>query len=234
MRERSARRAGAEIDRTDLKTMTDYTKFSTWKKFLSGSEFQTESPFDRRPLGKEPVFLYSEITAPLPCASMSGSWTGYADVRQLAAHLRFGLLPGDFSIWLCRNEWDSADGEPKAAEAIFDGAKAADNRYIEDIPRMKKIIAELDAAIHAGSNADAWRHVDKACRLFNSRWKSTPTWNFFHKPLRDVKGLARDVARHGSVDEELKEGIKAIANGILSSAKVQRELRSLLKEVAVY
>jgi hypothetical protein len=165
---------------------------------------------------------------------MGGVWTAYADVRQLAAHLRFGLLPGDFSIWLCRNEWDADDDKPKPAEAIFDGAEAAKNRYVEDIPLMKKIIAELDAAMQADSNTDAWRGVDKACRLFNARWKSTPTWNFFHKPLRDVKALARDVARHGSVDEEQKEGIKAIANGTLSSAKVQRELRSLLKEVAVY
>jgi hypothetical protein len=207
-------------------TMPDYTKFSTWKKFLSNRKYQTDSPFDRKILGERPVFLYSEMTAPLPSAAMGGGWTGYADVRQLAAHLRFGLLPEDFSIWLCRSEWDPADDEPKAAEA-------AKNRYIEDIPRMKKIIAELDAAIQARSNADAWRSVDKACRLFNSRWRSTPTWNFFHKPFRDVKALARDVARHHSVDEEEKEKIKAIAKETLSTA-AQRELRSLLKEAVVY
>jgi hypothetical protein len=214
--------------------MADYTKFSTWKKFLSGREFQTDSPFDRKPLGKKPVFLYSEITAPLPSASMDGGWTAYADVRQLAAHLRFGLLPRDFSIWLCRNEWDHADEEPKTAEAIFDGAEAAKNRYIEDIPRMKRIIAELDAALQARSDAESWRRVDKAWRLFNSRWKSTPTWNFLHKALRDINVLARDVARHGSVDEELKEEIKAIAKSVFSQPKAQRELRSLLKEATVY
>jgi hypothetical protein len=214
--------------------MADYAKFSTWKRFLSGREDQTESPFDGKPLGQKPVFLYSEVTAPLPAATMGGGWTGYADVWQLAAHLRFGLLPLDFSIWLCRNEWDSADQEPKAAEAIFEGAEAAKNRYVADIPRMRKVIAELDAAIHMSSDPDAWRQIEKACRFFNSRWKSTPTWNFVHKPLRDVNALARDMTRHRSIDEEQADAIKVIARGSLAHAKAQMALRSLLKEAAVY
>jgi hypothetical protein len=164
---------------------------------------------------------------------MGGIWTAYADVRQLAAHLRFGLLPADFSIWLCRDEWDSAHTEPKTAEAIFEGAQAADNRYVADIPRMRKIIAELDAALHARSNADAWRRIDTACRMFNARWKSTPTWNFVHKGLPDVKALARHVARYGSVDDEQKEGITAIAKAPRFDAKAQRKLQSLLKDAVV-
>jgi hypothetical protein len=165
---------------------------------------------------------------------MGGIWTAYADVRQLAAHLCFGLLPGDFGIWLCRDEWDEAKDEPKTAEAIFEGAKVAENRYVADIPCMKKIIAELDAGLHARSDADVWRHVEKACRLFNARWKSTPTWNFLHKPLRDINALAKDMARHGSVDEEQVDEIKAVAKAPLSDPKTQRKLRSLLKDAAVY
>ena len=42
------------------------------------------------------------------------------------------------------------------------------------------------------------------------------------------------MSRHGSIDEEQADAIKLIAKGSLASAKVQRELRSLLKEAAVY
>ena len=65
---------------------------------------------------------------------MAGLWTAYPSAQNLAAHLRFGLLPGDFSIWLCRDEWDPAPEEPKTAEMIFEGAQTANNRYTEDIP----------------------------------------------------------------------------------------------------
>jgi hypothetical protein len=145
--------------------MADYNRFTTWKKFLTVRESQLDSPFDRKPLGEAPVFLYSETTAPLPCASMAGVWTAYPGVRELAAHLRFGLLPAHFSIWLCRHEWDASVSEPKTAESIFEGVGAAENRYVKDIRLMKQIVAELDLALAAADESDTWRRVQKACRL---------------------------------------------------------------------
>jgi len=145
-----------------------------------------------------------------------------------------GFCQGTSAFWLCRSEWYSADPEPKGAEAVFEGAEAAKNRYVADIPRMKKIIAGLDSAMNTSNDAEAWRHGERACRLFNSRWKSTPTRNFVHKPLRDVNVLARDMARLGSIDEDQADATKSIAKGSLANVNAQRDLRSLLKEAAVY
>jgi hypothetical protein len=122
---------------------------------------------------------------------------------------------------------------PKTAEMIFEGAQAANNRYVEDIPLMKKVTAELDAALAADDQLEAWLRVQKACRLFNTRWKSTPTWTFVHKPLRDIKALARDMAAHGNVQEQATE-IKTLAKASLADRDAQRKLRSLLKDAAIY
>ena len=213
--------------------MTNYTRFSTWKKFLAGCGDQIENPFDRERLGPAPVFLYSETTAPLPCAGMAGVWTAYPSIQKLAAHLRFGLLPGEFSLWLCRDEWDSAPREPKTAEMIFDGAQTEHNRYIGDIPIMKKVIAELDVSMNADNDGEAWRGVQKACRIFNLRWKSTPSWDFLHKPLRDFAALVKDLTVRATADEEIDEQIKALVARPLSSLKAQRTFKALLKEAVV-
>jgi hypothetical protein len=213
--------------------MANYTRFSAWKRFLAGREYQTDNPFERQPLGPAPVFLYSESTSPLPSASTAGVWMAYPSPQKLAAHLRFGLLPLQFSIWLCRDEWDSTPEQPKIAEMIFEGAQTANNRYVQDIPIMKKVIAELDVALKTAADTDAWRRVQKACRIFNSRWESAPTWNFVHKPLRGFKALVKDMTVRASVDEEYTEQIKALATTELSDPKAQRKLKALLKEAVV-
>jgi hypothetical protein len=213
--------------------MTDYTIFSAWKKFLTGRKYLTDNPFDSQPLGPTPVFLYTEGTTPLPSASVAGVWMAYPSIQKLAAHLRFGLLPSEFSIWLSRDEWDSTPQEPKTAEQIFEGAQTVNNRYIGDIPLMKKVVAELDIALRTDDDGDAWRRVQKACRMFNSRCESTPTWNFVHKPLRGLKALLMDMTVCGSVAEELAEQMKALSTTQLSNRKAQRKLKALLKEAVV-
>jgi hypothetical protein len=163
---------------------------------------------------------------------MSAGWTAYPGVLDLAAHLRFGLIPCDFSIWLCRDEWDPAYQDPKTAEMIFEGAQAECNRYVEDIPLMKKVIAELDKALEARGD-ETWRHLETACRRFNARWKSTPTWNFEHKPLRDVKALARDIRRSQTTGNGEKDEIRVLAAASVLDIKAQRRLRSYPRDAAV-
>jgi hypothetical protein len=172
------------------------------------------------------------MTAPLPSGTTAGAWTAYPAVQKLAAHLRFGLLPDDFSIWLCRDEWDLNPQELKTAEVIFEGAKSANNRYAGDIPVMQEIIAELDGSMKA-DEAEAWRRVQKACRMFNARWKSTPTWNFLHKPMRGLKALLNDIKKHRGIEEEHRDIIKALATSDLSDQKSQRLLRTLLQDAVV-
>lgn len=179
------------------------------------------------------MFLYSEMTAPLPCAGTAGVWTAYPGVHSLVAHLRFGLLPLDFATWLSRDEWDSAPREPKTAEMLFEGAQAANNRRVADFPLMKKVIAQLDAALETTDEAVAWRKLQMACRIFNSRWESTPTWNFAHKPFRDIRALLKDMTARESIDDEQKRELKSLATQSLSDPKTQRRRRALLKKAAV-
>lgn len=201
-------------------------------KFLAGRDFPTDNPFDQDPLRANPVFLYSEMTAPLPCASMAGIWTAYPNPNKAAAHLRFGLMPCDFSIWLCRDEWDPSPKQPKLAEDIFAATRTAGNRYIADIPIMERIIATLDASINTKDDEVAWRVLEKACRAFNTRWASTPTWNFEHRPRRDVSALLRDMAKKRAIDPH-DDQIRAIAASAPSRATAQRDLRSLLRDTVI-
>ena len=96
--------------------MNNYMSFQEWKEFQTAAEDPTDNPFDKQPLGAEPVFLYTSNTSPLPAASMFGRWTAYPTSQKMAAHLRFGLLPAEFSIWLCRREWDPAADEAQTIE----------------------------------------------------------------------------------------------------------------------
>lgn len=212
--------------------MQNYTAFPFWRRFLQSQELLTANPFDHDPLGPAPVFLYSEATAPLPCAARSGIWNAYPDVRRLAAHLRFGLLPCHFGIWLCRDEWDPRYRRPCTVEDLCRGARAAGNRYAAHIPLMEEIAATLDRAVAAAMPAEAWRHTRDTCRRFNRRWRSTPSWNFVHLPLKDGKALLRDLAakdQSGLLTTKLKA---QFARPPLNE-NTQAALREVLQNAAV-
>ena len=66
------------------------------------------------------------------------------------------------------------------------------------------------------------------------RWESTPTWNFPHRPLRDIDALLEDMAEYESMDQEITEEIAAIAATHLSDQAAQRRLKYLLKEAVVF
>lgn len=214
--------------------MPAYTTFPPWKHLLSKSNSMLKNAFDKQPLGANPAFLYSSITAPLPSAQMSGFWDAYPSIQGVAAHLRFGLLPLEFSIWLCRDEWDPAPREPKTAETIFEGAIAANIRYCEDIPLMRSIIAELDIAMKATKPSAAVAGVQKAADMFNERWQSTHTWDFFHKPLPNKTALLKHIKSKGYIQEGDTKALVKLLRGSLQDEKHQRQLRELLKDFLVY
>ncbi len=214
--------------------MPSYDTFPPWKRFLSKRQFSTDNPFETQPLGPTPAFLYSQATAPLPSAATGGIWTAYPSVQNLAAHLRFGLLPHEFSIWLCRREWDPNPREPKPAEAIFEGATLAKNHYIADIPLMQGIITELDLALKATTRSMATAKVRKACSMFNKRWESTRTWDFLHRPLPTKTALLKDIRSRGYIPEGDTDALIALLKRPLNTAKEQRTLRQLLKDFLVY
>ena len=214
--------------------MKDFTNPSAWLKNLARVKDLRRNPFDAEPLGSSPVFLYSETTSPLPAAAMEGRWSSYPAPQHLAAHLRFCLLPLDFSIWLCREEWDETPSKPKVAEEIWAGAKAAGIEYAKDIPAMEKVVKALDQAIMAQDADESWALIQKACRTFNKRWASTPTWNLVHRPLRDAKALVRDLVKRNSSDLVDGDEVKGLAVLDFSDPKSAKRLRSILKEALVF
>ena len=214
--------------------MKDFTNPSAWLKNLARAKDLRRNPFDAEPLGPAPVFLYSETTSPLPAAEMEGSWSSYPIPQHLAAHLRFGLLPLDFSIWLCREEWDETPKKPKTAEEIWACAKAAGIKYAKDIPAMEKVVKALDQAITAQDADESWTLIEKACRTFNKRWASTPTWNLVHRPLRDAKSLVRDLVKRDSSEMVDEDDVRALTSLDFSDPKAAKRLRSILKEAIVF
>ena len=212
--------------------MKSFTKLAAWKKFLDGREFLSDNPFEKEALGDSPVFLYSSVTSPLPAASMGASWTAYSCPQKLAAHLRFGLLLGEFSIWLCREEWDKDASKVVSLESLFEGARAANSAYCADIPLMEKLAAQLDQAMIAHDDAQAFSLIQSTCRKFNRRWGKTSTWDFEHRPLKNLKQLSQDVLKRENCALDHDE-FKEVAAGALINAKKQREFKNMLEEATV-
>src|SRR5580704_17820516 len=208
--------------------LNDFTTAAAWLQFLEGRD-PLDNPFDAEPLGQSPVFLYSQNPAPLPSAAMAGMWTAYPTAQKLSAHLRFGLLPADFAIWLCRDEWDTNLHIPKLVEDIFAGARKAENQYTGDLPTMQRIIDLLDASMAATDDAAAWGLLENACQTFNSGWQSTPTWNFVHQPLRGREALIVHMTEKDAANQKTLNAVVSLA----SSPESDAQLRSLLSESIV-
>lgn len=207
---------------------------SAWAEFLRDKEDPTSNPFSEAPLGLRPVALYSETTAPLPSASMAGSWTSYPSPLELALHLRFAVLPHLFGIWLCRSEWEVEDG-PMEAGRLFVKARRNGSRYADDIPLMEKIIGMLDGAI-APNGADRLETVVKACALFDGRWSRTGTWNFRLIVFPTLDAVARDVVDRASseaVDMDDDAWID-LANRATTDDEARRKFQAILADCMVY
>jgi hypothetical protein len=213
----------------------NWTNFAPWKKFLDAStDDSLANPFGKDVLTKDAAFLYCETTAPVPCASMAGIWLAYPTPQQMASHLNYGILPNLFSIWLCRDEWDPNPMKPLTLQDLFSGARKAENRYVNDIPRMEATAKLVETAMRSRRAAAAWRDIEVACRRFNARWKSTPTWNFVLRPYRDPEAVARAIVRHcGFVVDVDKSQVRELATRILSDRKAQKQFKALLADCVV-
>lgn len=181
------------MDARDAHEVDPFDEIEAWQDFLVDRACMGESnAYADVPLGPDSVFLYQSTTSPLPCATHAGLWMSFPGTKQMINYLRFCCLPSMWSIWLCREEWDDMY-DPGGVDSIdltclFNGARRDGNRHCVDIPRMERIVRLLDQG--------TWEALDQAVRLFNRRWRSTPTWDFSLKIFRTPVEMGRHLLRH--------------------------------------
>ncbi len=211
--------------------MSKWSRFAAWKIWQAEEDGRLSSPFARKRIGESSVFLYVQCTAPLPSGMMSGQWFSYPGVEDLISHLRFGVLPWIFGIWLCRDEWDEEEG-PIELDDLFEAARTHESRYLADIPVMEKIESNLKH----GADAEAEEAVvllSRAIRTFNRRWKRTRTWDFELRVFPDIESVARDIRRRDCSELGKDLTMRGLAAAILRDRRREKEFRALLHEAAV-
>lgn len=211
--------------------MTDWTTFPAWSKFLRGEE-GLGNPFHKEPITKKSVFLYSEMAAPLPSGATAGMWFAYPGAREMALHLQFVVLPELFGVWLCRDEWVK-DGSRVDLEALFDEARVQESRYIADLPVMQRVTDLIQQAASAKSTKASIEHLQKALRVFNRRWRHTPTWGFHLKPFLTPETVAKDIARRNRCSDLNKKEFLELTGRIFKDPKAEKAFRFALSQAGV-
>lgn len=211
--------------------MTEWTTFQPWKRYLK-KHSGLASPFQKVCISPDTLFLYSEMTAPHPSCSTAGMWFAYPGIQELAAHLQFVILPTKFGIWLGREEW-SQDDQPIDLGTLFAEARQHGSRYAADLPVMERIAALLSEASSLKKPAAARERVEQAIRVFNRRWKHTPTWDFRLQFFDSVAKVAQDIAKRNCCIDLEPKAFKALAKRVEVDPKAERAFRKILQDAGV-
>ena len=211
--------------------MADWTQFPAWKRFLAKNE-GIASPFQKEVIGPKSLFLYSEMTAPLPSGATAGMWFAYPGAQELVAHLRFAVLPNVFGIWLCRDEW-AKEETPVDLATLFVEAREHGSRYAADLPVMERIAALLDEAASTKRPQVAQELAERAIRTFNRRWRNTPSWAFRLQLFDTIEKVTRDIAKRNSCTDLDPKAFKKLAGQVLTDPKAERVFRKVLAEAGV-
>ena len=156
----------------------NWSSFTEWKNIVENGGRGLDGPFNDSPLTKDSIYLWNQMSTPLPDGSTHGTWGVFPEPKALAGFLRYIVLPIFFEIWLVREEWDDDPERFIKAEELFAMAeKTGKCRYIEDVPFMKPLIATLDALMDR-SNEEVTRGLADVAEKFNYRWEDTSTWCF--------------------------------------------------------
>ena len=149
-------------------TQNNSTTWEQWYAWTQENGRNLDDPFPKQRITEKTVFLWNEMTSPMPCPSTGGSWAHFPDATAAAGFLRHLLLPQFFEIWLVREEWDPYPESHIMAEDLFERAIAsAECRYAQDIPEMREVVALLDRAIESDSNEASFQLLEKSVERFN-------------------------------------------------------------------
>lgn len=181
----------------------DWSSFAEWEEIVKKNGRSVESSFDHMPLTKSSVFHWNQMSTPLPAGGTYGAWGIFPEPKALAGFLRFMVLPQFFEIWLVREEWDDDPERFVRAEELFDIAeKSGKCRYIEDVPVMKTLIADLDALMNQ-DNEKVTAGLNDVAKKFNDRWEDTPTWCFKVEVYNDPVAVGKEIFKR--IAEDLEE-----------------------------
>ena len=215
------------------------TSFSYWKEKTKG-EIRLDSPFDFEALSSDSIFLWTEMSAPMPCGSTGGDWAHCTDPTAAIGFLRHVVLPTFFGIWLVRDDWDAEPNRLIPAEDLL--KKAANSQsceYKDDIVTMRQIIARLDD-YDPNSNRGMIRVLRQVEELFNRRWERTPTWWFridiFESPSAVGEALLRridDEDDEDAIEDRLgmsKEEWQLVCENALKDQIARSRFAAVVKE----
>lgn len=159
-------------------TVTNWASFSEWKKMVNATNCGVESPFNDNALTDGCIFLWNQMSAPMPSGSTVGSWGCFPEPKALAGFLRFVVLPKFYEIWLVREEWDKEPEKFVKAEELLDMAEQSGKcRHFDDAQLMKTLIADLDALMEQ-DDEKVTMGLRTVAKKFSERWENTPTWCF--------------------------------------------------------
>ena len=186
----------------------NWASFLEWKQIYEKTNCGVGSPFNDAPLTEDSIYLWNEMSAPLPSGATNGVWGIFPESKSLAGFLRYVVLPKFFEIWLVRDEWDDNPERFINAEELFELAELAEQsvkcRYIEDIRLMKALIADLDALMDKDNEKVGIGLVDLT-KKFNGRWEDTPTWCFKLKVYENPVSVGKEIFNRVAEDLDEKD-----------------------------
>jgi hypothetical protein len=210
-------------------TTNKWAKTKSWNTYFLQTYDEDgliRSPFAERRFGPAPVVLYVSSLTPAPGFNFAGVWHAHPDVESAALNLRHFILPQLFGTWLCRSQFDEDRGAV-SCEDLFDRAQTVDNPYCADIPVMQRVVAAVDQALVG--RAGAYGELVKATRIFNRRWRRTPSWSFEIKPFDDLVKVGRHVAEHAhDVEPEPHEWRALARDAAAGHPRAQKRFREVL------
>lgn len=189
--------------------MEDWLVFSFWKEKNEGVS-QLSSPFQDMAITGKTVFLWSEITAPLPSGAAGGEWGWFPEPKALAGYLRFHMLPVYFETWLVREDWDTKGEDFISAEELF--SRAVDSNrcwYTKDIPLMRSLIEQLDDLLRRGDDSAVMSGLERVAEAFNGKFEHTATWQFKIEVYADPVSVGKEIYRRTTEDEEDEDEVFA-------------------------
>lgn len=142
--------------------------FQTWnERFPRGEGVQHRSS-----LTPDSVFLFEQVTSPLPSASYFGTWHWYENAEQLRAHLLNVVLPDMASIWLS----EGALGLHVMRQTLNETLDDAMEEWGDDVEFFRQRADDLVRA-DADTNEALALTIEAIARSFTSRFGQTRTWD---------------------------------------------------------
>jgi hypothetical protein len=220
-------------------TEMNWKSFDYWKNLVGEGGRSLESPFNLMELTEKSLFLWSQMSAPMPSGATNGSWGIFPEPKALAGFLKHVVFPVFFETWLVREEWDGNPDSVISVNEILSKAESSDKcRYREDIPLMKNLI-KTNYGFFNLPDGEVIKGLQDLTGKFNDRFEDTSTWSFQLKTFQSPLDVGKEIVSRIDdefVEEELGLSSKAwldTCGRVLKDKKAQDEFKRILAESAL-